>query len=174
GGVARETGGAEVAADKTSLERFRREVLLARSVAHPNICRMFEFHSPAVEGSPLTFLTMEYLEGESLAAFLTRRGPLQPAEAFPLVRQMAAALDAAHAHGVVHRDFKPSNVVLVTPKAVSGSDAPRVVVTDFGIARTLSSSREAFETTGGTGTEGFVGTPTYIAPEQVSREVEVG
>lgn len=172
--VALKTLRSELGADSTSLDRFRREVLLARSVAHPNVCRVFELHSTIVEGTSLTFLTMEYLEGESLAAFLKRKGPLDPAEALPLVRQMASALDAAHAHGVVHRDFKPSNVVLVTPKAVSGSDAARVVVTDFGIARSLASSREAFETTGGTGTEGFIGTPSYVAPEQVSREVEIG
>ncbi|HET6983764.1 MAG TPA: protein kinase [Myxococcaceae bacterium] len=173
--VALKTLRPEFAADTGSLERFRREVLLARSVAHPNVCRVFELHSTVAHGGPLTFLTMEYLEGDSLAAFLTRTGPLDPGEALPLVRQMAAALDAAHAHGVVHRDFKPSNVVLVPQRRPgAGLNELRVVVTDFGIARALSSSREAFATTGGTGTEGFLGTPDYVAPEQVSQEAEIG
>ena len=172
--VALKTLRPELAADAGSLERFRREVLLARSVAHPNVCRVFEFHSTVANGGPLTFLTMEYLQGESLTAFLTRNGPLTPEQALPLVRQMAAALDAAHGHGVVHRDFKPGNVVLVPRAGASGSEAPRVVVMDFGIARALSSSREAFETTGGAGTEGFLGTPDYVAPEQVSREADIG
>ena len=166
--VALKTLRPEFAADANSLERFRREVLLARSVAHPNVCRVFELHSTPLEDGPLHFLTMEFLEGESLASLLERRGRLSTLEALPLFRQIAAALDAAHAHGVVHRDLKPSNVLLVERDGPVGSEGLRVVVTDFGIARALSTSRKEFETTGGTGTNEFLGTPDYIAPEQVS------
>ena len=151
-----------------SLDRFRREVLLARSVAHPNVCKVFELHSVQIAGDPLHFLTMEFLEGEPLSALMRKRGPLSTSEALPLVRQMAAALDAAHEHGVVHRDFKPSNVILVQQRGRDGSEGVRVVVTDFGIARALSTSRQDLEATGGTRTNEFLGTPDYIAPEQVS------
>src|SRR5262249_32228636 len=80
-------------------------------------------------------------------------------EAAPLVRQMAQALSAAHAHGVLHRDFKSSNVLLVRS---SGSD-PRVVVTDFGVARAVRDGRELLTETGS-----YVGTPAYMPPEQAS------
>src|SRR5262249_22830614 len=124
-----------------SLERFRREVLLAPSLSHPNGCRVLQLPSgPGPDGQPFPSLTMEFLPGESLSSLLKRRGRLSTAEALPLVRQMAAALDAAHEHGVVHRDFKPGNVVLVPTTSRGSSQPVRAVVTDFGIARTLSTT----------------------------------
>ena len=159
-------GTAEIA----TTERFKREIALARTVTHPNVCRIFDLGQhlpppdPASGHQPLTvsFLTMELLEGETLADFLERRGRLAPAEALPLVRQMADALDAAHRARVVHRDFKSENVFLVP----EGSGF-RAVVTDFGVARGGEEhDRFAPQVTGA----GIVGTPAYMAPEQVAGE----
>ena len=122
----------ELVARGQALERFRREILLARRVTHPNVCRIFDLgHDPSADAGPdVAFLTMELLRGETLRQHL-RRGPLSAEEAFPLVAQMAAGLAAAHDAGVVHRDFKAANVMLVPP--LSGDAEPRAVVTDFGL-----------------------------------------
>jgi predicted ATPase/tRNA A-37 threonylcarbamoyl transferase component Bud32 len=147
-----------LAGDPTVRERFRREILLARRITHRNVCRIFELFSTQSDAQPVLFLTMELLEGETLSERL-QRGPLAPEVALPLVQQMVDALEAAHAQGIVHRDFKSSNVLLV-PDA----SAERVVVTDFGIARALE--RERGRDPDMTA-EGFLGTPGYMAPEQV-------
>ena len=170
--VALKTIRTRVAADPVVLERFHREVLLARRITHPSVSRIFEiFTAQTPDGRPLHFLTMELLDGETLADRLDRAGRLTPDEALPLVRQMAAGLAAAHAGGVVHRDFKASNVFLVRPAAsgqpgpVSGS--PRVVITDFGIARALH-AEELGSRPDATALDAVVGTPHYMAPEQVT------
>ena len=127
--VAIKTLRSQIARDPRSVERFRREVHLARKVTHPNVCRIFDvFRHRAAPGQEVTFLSMELLRGESLAQ-LVRRGALGRAEALPIVEQMVAGLAAAHGACVVHRDFKSANVLLVP----SGADR-RVVVTDFGLA----------------------------------------
>jgi tetratricopeptide (TPR) repeat protein len=138
-------------------ERIRREVLLARAVAHPNVCRVYELFSHPTDQGELLFLVMELLDGETLSGAIARRGKFRHQEAEPLVRQMAAALSSAHAHGVLHRDFKSSNVLLV-PQC---DGRTRVVVTDFGVARAVHEGREVL-----TGTGSYVGTPAYMAPEQ--------
>lgn len=130
--VAVKTIRAQVGGDDRMLDRFRREIALSRQVTHPNVCRMFEMHEATVSGRPLVFLTMEYLDGETLAEFLKREAPLTRQRAFPIIEQMTAALGAAHAAGVIHRDFKSSNVFLSKDRA----GELRVVVTDFGLART--------------------------------------
>src|SRR5215470_10568099 len=124
-------------ADTSALERFRREVLLARRVAHPNVCHVYEFYEARTsEGVAVHFLTMELLDGETLARQLHDRGRMSTAEALPLVVQMCDGLEAAHAEGVVHRDFKTSNVLLVRRRGASGDSASiRAVITDFGIAQ---------------------------------------
>ncbi|MEM7349928.1 MAG: tetratricopeptide repeat protein [Acidobacteriota bacterium] len=155
--------------DQAAVERFKREIALARSVTHPNVCRIFDLgqHQPAspeegIAPPAVTFLTMELLQGETLADCLKRRGRLAVAEAGPLVEQMAAALRAAHAAQVVHRDFKSENVFLV-PSDSLAAGPKRVVVTDFGVARGGESDHFASQVTGA----GIVGTPAYMAPEQV-------
>ncbi len=154
--VALKTVRAEVAGDGNTIERFRREIQLARKVTHPNVCRIFDvaFHDG------LIFLTMELLEGETLGQRLRRAGRMSTEEALPIARQMAEALHAAHQAGIVHRDLKPGNVVLT-----EGRGGGRAVVTDFGLARL-----EAGEDVQGselTVQAGVVGTPAYLAPEQV-------
>ncbi|HET6981411.1 MAG TPA: protein kinase, partial [Myxococcaceae bacterium] len=143
------------------LERLRREVQLARAVTHPNVCRVFDLHEgPGPEGRPVAFVTMEFLDGETLAERLHRDGRLAPAEGLALLRQMAEGLAAIHARGLVHRDVKPGNVMLVGPEA-----GRRVVVTDLGIARAVGAGDDA---SGWEGTEAgaVVGSPAYMPPEQ--------
>lgn len=164
GRVALKTLRRDVAPDPHALDRFRREVRLARRVTHPNVCRVFDvFHHPlpAEAGGSVTFVTMELLEGMSLSERLYRKGRLQTADAMPLVEQIGAGLDAAHQAGIVHRDFKSANVMLV-PLQDGGT---RAVVTDFGLAHATSDDElDATATASGW----MCGTPAYLAPEQVS------
>jgi eukaryotic-like serine/threonine-protein kinase len=141
-----------VARDERHIARFKRELQLARKVTHENVCRTFDlgFDDEA------TFLTMELLEGETLADVIRKRAPLAPADALPFARQIAAGLDAAHRAGVVHRDLKPSTIMIV--------DGQRVVITDFGLARAGDPDADASRLTAG---GQLLGTPTYMAPEQV-------
>jgi eukaryotic-like serine/threonine-protein kinase len=157
----------ELGENPEMLERLRREVLLARKASHPNVCRVYDLYSTRTPGGePLRFLTMEFLEGQTLAHLLARRGPMSVDEALPLVRQVAAGLDAAHAEGVVHRDLKASNVMLVRRVADSAETGDlRAVVTDFGIARALPGVSLVSEMATGSG---VIGTPQYMAPEQLS------
>jgi eukaryotic-like serine/threonine-protein kinase len=160
-----------IAENTETMERFRREVLLARRVSHPNVCRVYELYQATTgTGMPVHFLTMEFLDGETLSARLLRQGRMTTAEALPLVQQMCAGLTAAHAEGVIHRDFKSSNVLLVSKSGLSPrtpGEGTRVAITDFGIARALG--KEELEGAGGlTGDAGIVGTPEYMAPEQVT------
>ena len=88
-------------------------------MSHPNVCHVYEFYdATTAAGAPVHFLTMELLEGETLAHRLARRGKMTTAEALPLVLQMCDGLAAAHAEGVVHRDFKSSNVLLVQTRSL--------------------------------------------------------
>lgn len=167
--VALKTVSAHIGGDPAAIDRFKREIALARRVTHPNVCRIFDLGQhllpPFPDGKslpPLTFLTMELLRGETLSQLLRRRGRLTVDQALPLIEQMAAALDAAHRAQIVHRDFKSENVFLV-----DDADGQRAVVTDFGVARGADSSdRFAAQVTG----LGIVGTPAYMAPEQVENK----
>ncbi|MEO8502846.1 MAG: tetratricopeptide repeat protein [Acidobacteriota bacterium] len=162
--VALKTVDPRVAEDERAIERFKREIQLARRVTHPNACRIFDvgFH-PLPHGSAIVFLTMELLRGETLAARLRREGPMPPATALPVLRQVAAGLGAAHKAGIIHRDFKSENVFLVPDP---GEEAGlRAVVADFGIARgAVEDAANAKLTMAG----GVIGTPAYMSPEQLS------
>src|SRR5262249_6242243 len=153
--VAVKTIRSDLAAKEQVMERFRREVLLARRVTHINVCRIFDLGQHSSAAGTVTFLTMELLPGETLLRLLQRAGPLTTSQAFPLVTQMAAALAAAHEAGVVHRDFKAANVMLV-PGQSEGSPV-RAVVTDFGLAWAGDASRTL------TRSDQLVGTPAYVA-----------
>src|SRR5271165_930954 len=163
----------EFAADPTAMERFRREVLLARRVTHYNICRMFELYEAMdARGERLNFLTMELLLGETLAQRLTRTGPMASYELGVLLRQMAEGLEAMHVQDVIHRDFKPANVFLMqrapdTP-GHQGNASMRAVITDFGIARALHHAGRQDQDPSVTSRVGFIGTPAYMAPEQLT------
>jgi serine/threonine protein kinase len=148
-----------VAKHPVLLERFRREAQNALRVTHPNVCRIRDIGVHEQGGQKRFFLTMELLEGESLAVLLARRAPFSTAEALPIVTQIAEGLQAAHDSAVVHRDLKPGNVMLLPP--APGRDAPRAIITDFGLA--ISEEQIAL---GLTESSELIGTPEYMAPEQ--------
>jgi serine/threonine protein kinase/tetratricopeptide (TPR) repeat protein len=138
------------------LDRFRREVKLARRVTHRNVARVFDIGEHQGE----KFLTMELVDGESLAALMSREGRLPVARAVEIALAICAGLSSAHGAGVVHRDLKPDNVLL----ARDG----RVVITDFGIARAFADAAGAVNTMGM-----LLGTPAYMAPEQVEGHQDI-
>jgi len=147
----------EIAGDQAATLRFRQELQLSRRVSHPNVCRVFELWEDESEpGRKMTFLTMELLEGETMAQRIAAHGPFSPVEALPLIRQIAIGLDEIHQLGIVHRDLKPSNLHLI--KQADGRT--RVVVTDFGLARSTGLDLAL------TQTGHIFGTPAYMAPEQ--------
>jgi serine/threonine protein kinase/TolB-like protein/tetratricopeptide (TPR) repeat protein len=176
----------EISANPENLRRFKQEIQLARKVTDPNVCRIFDLElertrSDRIDGkfTEVAFLTMELLEGETLNDALRRKSPMSTAEALPLIRQMAQGLTAAHDAGVIHRDFKPSNVMLVSPP---DADAGlRAVVTDFGLARGAAPPGSSATTTAGTEATASAGSPAslliednapvgtlaYMAPEQI-------
>lgn len=120
--------------DAAVLERFRREVLLARRVTHPNVCRVFDVftHHGGLAQTSAPFVTMELLGGETLAARLRRVGRLEPKAALPVVKQVVDALEAAHRLGIVHRDLKSNNIVLAP-----SDGEERAILVDFGLAVAL-------------------------------------
>ena len=155
----------ELADDPAFVERFRREARAAAALTHPNVAGVFDYG----ERDGQAFIVMELVEGENLAERLARAGPLPWPEALAVAEQVARALAAAHAHGLVHRDVKPANVLLGSgigaglPPGSTGPDHSLVVkVTDFGIAQ----AAQAATTLTGTGT--ILGSASYVAPEQAS------
>ncbi len=162
----------EFACDSAALHRCKQEVHLARRVTHPNVCRLHDVgrhRAAGADGAAIehVFITMELIAGISLAAML-RDGPLSIHEAAPIIRQIAAALDAVHAAGVIHCDLKPSNVLLV-PLGSPNRREFRAVVTDFGLARAAATGARAGESLAETLSlrgQAF-GTLAYMAPEQL-------
>jgi serine/threonine-protein kinase len=136
----------EIAADLGIVERFKNELLLAHRITHHNVARLYEFH----RADDTLYLSMEYVEGESLRALLLRTGKLDVARGLGIARQIAAGLAEAHRQSIAHRDLKPENIML-TPGG-------EVKVLDFGISRYYAANATA--------TGGFIGTPAYMAPEQ--------
>ena len=158
--VALKTVRPEIAGSSQVMERFKREIQLARKVTHPNVCRIYDLFHDTTATEDITFLTMELLQGETLRQHVLQKGKITTSEALPIIRQMAAGLAAAHKAGIIHRDFKSSNVMLI-PGAVDGQ-AARAVVTDFGLARSALADQTLLSQSGDA-----VGTPAYMAPEQL-------
>ncbi len=149
--VAVKTLRGELAPDEALLDRFRKELILARQVSHRNVVRI---HDIGHDG-PLHFLSMDFVPGRSLREVLEQEGPMPPERALAIGRQLAEALDTAHREGVVHRDLKPANVLI--------GDGDRAYVTDFGVARSLRSA-------GLTRPGSVIGTLDYLSPEQAKGE----
>jgi eukaryotic-like serine/threonine-protein kinase len=157
--VAVKTIRADLAQDPQQLARLKRELLLARRVSHPSVCKVFDLYDHVSDAHTLSFLTMELIEGETLADLLAREKKLPFADAVRIVRDIADGLAAAHTAGVVHRDLKPANIMLT-----AGDRGRRTVILDFGLAREPARVESDGATVFGT----LVGTPEYMAPEQIS------
>ena len=149
----------QLAGSAVPLERFRREIQSARKVTHSNVCRIFDMGVQESQGRERFFLTMELLPGRSLAQRLETGPGYDVDEALPIIAQIADGLQAAHDAGVVHRDLKPGNIMLLP--AATGKLAQRAVITDFGIAISDEQGDLRLTQTGD-----LVGTPEYMAPEQ--------
>ena len=146
----------QLALDETFRRRFVHESHVAAAIDHPHIVPVFE----AGEADGVLYIAMRYVHGRDLAALLDRVGALPTAQAVRISAQVASALDAAHAHELVHRDVKPGNILLAEG---TDSDHPEhVYLTDFGLTK-KSLSLSGFTTVGQ-----FVGTLDYVAPEQIT------
>lgn len=137
----------ELASDREMLQRFKQELILARLVSDRNVIRIFDLG----EAEKIKYIIMEYVEGESLHAILRERGKLEVADAVDIMEQVASGLAAVHREGIIHRDLKPGNIM----RDIYG----RVVVMDFGLARSLAGD-------GMTRTGAMLGTIEYMSPEQ--------
>ena len=142
----------ELAASSEFRERFIREARAAAELEHPNIVPVYD--AGEVEGR--LYLAMKFIEGTDLAHLLEQDGPMAADRALGLLEQLASALDAAHEHGLIHRDVKPANALL--------EDGERLYLTDFGLTRRVDSTRPL------TATGRAVGTAAYLAPEQIRGE----
>ncbi|MEP7026875.1 MAG: serine/threonine-protein kinase, partial [Actinomycetota bacterium] len=160
-----------LAADEGFRQRFIRESRAAAAVDHPHIIPIYE----AGDAGGALFIAMRYVQGGDVRSLLARNGPLPAARAWSIINQVGAALDAAHAYGLIHRDVKPANMLLDArarvPAAARGlspvSQPEHVYLSDFGISK-LSLSTSHLTSTGQ-----FVGTLDYIAPEQITgRDVD--
>lgn len=140
------------AADAHFRDRFLRESRLAAAIEHPGVVPIYE--AAAVDGT--LYIAMRYVDGRDLGALLTEEGRLDPERAVAIVEQLADALDAAHARGLIHRDVKPSNAIVADERG-----RERIYLVDFGITRDLGSDESLTET------GAMVGTVDYLAPERI-------
>ncbi len=137
----------ELAGNQAIIDRFKQELILATQVTHKNVIRIYDLG----ESDSMKFITMEFVEGEDLRSLITKRTKLPPREAVEIIQQVCRALEAAHSVGVIHRDLKPQNIMQ--------DQSGRILVMDFGLARTL-------EGDGMTQSGALVGTMEYMSPEQ--------
>jgi serine/threonine-protein kinase len=151
----------EFAREREVVERFFREAQAVNLIHHPNIVDVSDFVD-SEEHPP--YLVMELLEGESLAGYLRRCGPMEPHRAIAIAMQICDAMEAVHARRIVHRDLKPDNVIV----AEQPDGTLQVKLLDFGIAKILQADSQLVRTATGVP----IGTPEYMAPEQI-RGVDV-
>lgn len=143
-------------------KRFEREARALTMMQHPNVIHLHEF---ARSDDGVLYMVMDYIAGSDLSDYVQRHGRLELRQALPILQDVAAALDFAHAHDLVHRDVKPSNILLTPVTANSAGRTHRAVLTDFGIAK-LKQATQLTNTS-------IVGTFDYIAPEQIKDAAEV-
>lgn len=163
--IALKTIRADVAGNPQMLEHIRNEVKLAQKISGPHVCRIHDLYAAdSPDGRRRAFLTMEYLEGVTLADRIRERGPLPWKEAKTIALEICEGLRAMHDAGIIHRDLKSRNVMLA-----NRNGAIRAVVMDFGLAREV---RTATSETASQLNEGLAvaGTPEYMAPEQFAGE----
>jgi eukaryotic-like serine/threonine-protein kinase len=156
----------DYAQQEHAVDRFRREIQLARRVTHPNVCRTYDVFRHTEkraeeQDQEILIVSMELLDGKTLSHEIREKDKLTTEQSLPIIEQMAAGLGAAHKAGIVHRDFKSANVLLI-PSDQSDSGT-RVVITDFGLARDIAGTAARL-----TGTLDVVGTPAFMAPEQLN------
>jgi serine/threonine-protein kinase len=144
----------EIAADRSTLERFHNELRLARKISHPHVGRMYEL----MEEAGAHFITMEYVPGQDLRGLIRQTGQLTVGKAIAIGKEICEGLAEAHKQGIIHRDLKPSNII------IDRAGGARIM--DFGIARSLAMKSR-------TGAGVMIGTPEYMSPEQVEgKEVD--
>lgn len=150
--------------DGEAIARFEREARAAASIRHQNVVGVTDFGQTA---DGVFFLVMEYVEGETLFQLLRREGTVSPQRAASIMRQVVAGVEAAHDEGILHRDLKPANIFLMQQKRkVTGEDG-FVKVGDFGLAKIVNPDRSDLTSGSGPASRGIIGTPEYMAPEQM-------
>src|SRR6266536_3232577 len=149
-----------------AVARFEREARTAASVRHPHVVDVSDF-GKSPEG--VFFLVMEYVEGESLYQLLRREGTLGLQRTVGIMQQVVAGVEAAHDEGILHRDLKPANIFIMQKKRKGGGDAGDcfVKVGDFGLAKIVNQDRSENTSASGPASRGIIGTPEYMAPEQM-------
>lgn len=148
---------ADLARDPTFYLRFKREAQNAAALNHPAIVAVYDTGEAEVDGGPLPFIVMEYVDGDTLRDIVRNEGPLPPRRAMEVVADVCAALDFSHKAGIVHRDMKPANIMI--------NRAGAVKVMDFGIARAIADAANPM-----TATAAVIGTAQYLSPEQARGE----
>ncbi|WP_280397303.1 Stk1 family PASTA domain-containing Ser/Thr kinase [Nocardia carnea] len=148
---------ADLARDPTFYLRFKREAQNAAALNHPAIVAVYDTGEAEVDGGPLPFIVMEYVDGDTLRDIVRNEGPLPPRRAMEVIADVCAALDFSHNAGIVHRDMKPANIMI--------NRAGAVKVMDFGIARAIADAANPM-----TATAAVIGTAQYLSPEQARGE----
>jgi serine/threonine protein kinase len=155
-----------------AIARFEREARSAASIRHPNVVDVTDFGKT---GEGVFYLVMEYVEGETLHKLLRREGTLTIRRALHLLKQIAAGVEAAHEAGILHRDLKPANIFLMYTKKRSGESTEDgfLKVGDFGLAKLMNQTAADASSESGPSSRGIVGTPEFMAPEQMQYEAQL-
>jgi serine/threonine protein kinase len=156
--------------DGEAIARFEREARAAASIRHQNVVGVTDFGKTS---DGVFFLVMEYVEGETLYQLLRREGTVSPQRAASIMRQVVAGVEAAHDEGILHRDLKPANIFLMQQKRKVTGDDGFVKVGDFGLAKIVNADRSDLTSGSGPASRGIIGTPEYMAPEQMEADAQL-